>query len=1149
MWPTSRLLRLARSARLLPRARLCRRPAFKRPLLELLEDRSLPSGYAVTTTADTGPGSLRDAINQVNADTSHTLYASPSNSSVDEIDFAITAGSDTGGGFHPATGVASIAPQSGLPSVTNAVTIDGWSQPGFSGTPLIELNGTGAGNVNGLSILAADTTVRGLVINHFGGYAIAFYQAPHAWVCGSYIGLDPTGKVGEGNGGGVSIGASDHVIIGTNADGVNDGLERNLISGTPGYPGDGIFISGCNDVTIQGNYLGTDVTGNVAIANAGNDIYAEGTNSQLQIIGNLISGNGSDTGIGLVNTVSLSAVVIQGNRLGTNAAGTAALGNGTGIFMDSAVQNVTIGGTGAGMGNLISGNHNGALIFATNVTVQGNLVGTDVTGAHAIPNDVGLGLYGSNILVGGTVSGAGNVISGNRGSGIDLQQTPTTGPIQIQGNRIGTDLSGGYAIGNGGDGISLAANNVTVGGTTPAARNLISGNGNGVHVGGTGNVVEGNYVGTDVSGTKAVPNGTGGATAGILLGGTSATVVGNLVSGNNGAGILLWNTSGDTVESNVIGTDVTGSVALPNQEPGVFLFQNAKANQIGAPGAGNLVSGNNSYGIWIDYSDVQNNVVQANRIGTNAAGTAALANTSTGIVVGASNNTVGGSAAGQGNVISGNRGDGIDLYATGNVIRGNAIGTDVSGSLHLGNGFVGVSVDQASSDSIGGTGAGDGNTIANNGSAGIRLYSASTVAILGNSIHDNGGLGIDLGNQGGNNSQAAPALTSALSGLGITVLTGTITSAASATVRVEFFANTPGDAEGRTLVGSAAVATDSSGHGSFTTVLSTVVPAGQGLVTATVTDPSGNTSEFSAGVLATPLPPASLSGLVWEDFNNDGQVDFGEKGISGVTITLTGTDFIGRSVSLSQQTDSDGAYVFLNLLPGNYYITETQPAGYLQGIDSVGTAAGSLSATDQFFVSLGLGVDGLNYNYGEQPTGGGSVQPGQTAGIGFWNNKHGQALIKALNGGTGHELADWLAATLPNTFGAHAASNNLAGKSNAAVAALFQSDFVMKGVKLDAQALATALSVYATNATLDPTQVAATYGFTVSGNGAGTSTISVGSNGDAFGVSNNTTLTLMDLLLATDAQAVNGVLYNGNTTKRNEANNIFSAVNEGGSIS
>jgi hypothetical protein len=103
-------------------------------------------------------------------------------------------------------------------------------------------------------------------------------------------------------------------------------------------------------------------------------------------------------------------------------------------------------------------------------------------------------------------------------------------------------------------------------------------------------------------------------------------------------------------------------------------------------------------------------------------------------------------------------------------------------------------------------------------------------------------------------------------------------------------------------------------------------------------------------------------------------------------------------------------------------------------------------------------------------------------------------------------------------------------------------------VKLNAQLLATALSVYVTNATLDPTMVAAPYGFTVSGDGVGTAMVNVGANGDAFGVANNSTMTVLDLLLASDAQAVDGVLYNGNGTRRNEANNVYSAVNQAGNI-
>ena len=312
----------------------------------------------------------------------------------------------------------------------------------------------------------------------------------------------------------------------------------------------------------------------------------------------------------------------------------------------------------------------------------------------------------------------------------------------------------------------------------------------------------------------------------------------------------------------------------------------------------------------------------------------------------------------------------------------------------------------------------------------------------------------------------------------------------------------------------------------------------------------------SSGTLSlTALVPASLSGSVFADFNDDGQIDFEEAGISGVSVHLTGTDDLGHAVSQTVQSDGDGAYLFLNLRPGSYAITKTtQPAGYTPGIDSVGTAGGSLSATvaDQFFVTLTQGVNGLNYNYAEVPAASGPVQTGQTAPVGFWNNKNGQALIKAFNGGGtdghgAHALGDWLAATFVNMYGANSA-NNLAGKDNAYIANLFQQDFLQKGQKLDAQVLATALSVYATNATLDSTGVAAQYGFTVSGYGVGTATVNVGSNGDAFGVANNTSLTVMDLLLATDAQAVKGVLYGGNTAKRSEANAIYSALNQAGNI-
>jgi hypothetical protein len=199
-------------------------------------------------------------------------------------------------------------------------------------------------------------------------------------------------------------------------------------------------------------------------------------------------------------------------------------------------------------------------------------------------------------------------------------------------------------------------------------------------------------------------------------------------------------------------------------------------------------------------------------------------------------------------------------------------------------------------------------------------------------------------------------------------------------------------------------------------------------------------------------------------------------------------------------------------------------------------------------ISLTAGENARNYNHGEQPVASGLSQQGQTAGIGFWNNENGQALIKDINDGTGTKLGDWLATTLPHMFGILSASNNLVSENNTYIVSFLQSRFVQQDQKLDAQVLATVFAVYVTDGTLDNTGVGTQYGFTVGGNGVATATYNVGTNGAAFGAADNTVMTVMDLLLATDAQAVNGVLYGGGTTKRNKANTVFSAINTAGGI-
>jgi uncharacterized membrane protein len=331
------------------------------------------------------------------------------------------------------------------------------------------------------------------------------------------------------------------------------------------------------------------------------------------------------------------------------------------------------------------------------------------------------------------------------------------------------------------------------------------------------------------------------------------------------------------------------------------------------------------------------------------------------------------------------------------------------------------------------------------------------------------------------------------------------------------------------------------------TAVLTVGPFGAGAhaITATYSG-DGNFLSGTGTTSLRALAPASLSGTVFADFNEDGRMDFGEAGISGVSIHLTGTDDLGHSVDRTTRTNCDGTYAFLDLRPGTYSLTKvTRPCGYTPGVDTVGSAGGTLSTkvADQFIVQLVAGASGTNYNYAEVPAPRGHVEDDQTAGLGFWNSEKGQALILALNGGTGTRLGDWLSATLPHIFGAGAGANDLAGKSNAAVAALFRNEFREHGPKLDAEVLATALAVYVTNATLDNTRVGEKYDFEVRGYGVGTATVDVGCHGAAFGVADGTRLTVMELLRATDARAAGGQLYHGSAALRDSADDVYSALN------
>jgi titin len=304
----------------------------------------------------------------------------------------------------------------------------------------------------------------------------------------------------------------------------------------------------------------------------------------------------------------------------------------------------------------------------------------------------------------------------------------------VRGNLIGTDVTGALPVPNTGYGVQIVsgASNNAIGGTAPGDRNVISGNtATGVYMSGAttnGNLVQGNYVGLNAAGNAAVPNQTGISLQGsinTIIGGAVAGA-GNVISGNTFYGLAIGNTgtTGIQVQGNIIGLDATGTADLGNGWIGVLVNSGAAGNTIGGttPEARNIISGNNQSGVVLDQSGTSNNTVAGNYIGTDITGTLALGNSSVGIAIqnSASANTIGGATVGARNVISGNGAHGVFLFASSsNVVLGNYIGVDISGAPLLGNGGDGIHVAGGDSNSLGGTAPFEGNLIAGNQTAGV----------------------------------------------------------------------------------------------------------------------------------------------------------------------------------------------------------------------------------------------------------------------------------------------------------------------------------------------------------------------------------------------------------------------------------------------
>lgn len=764
---------------------------------------SLAATLTVTKTADTNDGTCNTDCSLREAITASALG--------DTIGFNIPASTDSG--CVSATGVCTISPTSALPALSKgSVTIDGYSQSSASpntndfpsawnGTIKIVLNGTSAGSSsNGLQITSTNNVIMGLAINRFKSRGILINNKNSNKIQGCIIGLDDTGETIQKN---TSYGiyvygsAATLNIIGTDGDGSNDAAERNIISGNGGA---GIYITSNGQTTIAGNLIGTDKDGTTDLGNTASGIQTSST--------------------------------ANSNVIGTN---------GDGVYD-------------AGEGNLIAGNSTyGVYLAGSSDIIAGNYFGVDITGTTRLRNDTSaIAVAGSSTRIGTNSDGVSDEIERNiiSGSNASAQRGVygTGDNLIIAGNFIGLDLAGTSAIANDrGIQATSTTDNWRIGTNGDGINdeiegNVISGNVYNLHIEGNNHVIAGNIVGTNASGTGAL---SGSATGLRLYGGTghrvgtnadgvSDEIETNLISGHTQYGINVeQNASTVTIAGNLIGTDITGSLALAN-----------------AAGIG--------LGAW-NGATAATNV----RIGTNGDGV---------------NDEV------ERNVISGNA-QGLRITnASSCTIAGNLIGLAADGESTLGNTDYGIlfAYSGGSNNLFGGDTESEANIIAHNGNTtaeyGIKILGASSDnnQILRNSFSDNAGLGIFLNGDGANNNIAAPVIVAqAINGSNID-LSGT--AGADETVQL-FLADEDGE-EGETFLGE----TTADASGAWIYTLTENKTAGT-IFVATTTNTTDGTSAFSAAyTLANEAPTADAQGLSTPEDTN-------------LTITFSGNDVNGDTIS------------------------------------------------------------------------------------------------------------------------------------------------------------------------------------------------------------------------------------------------------------
>ncbi len=510
------------------------------------------------------------------------------------------------------------------------------------------LGNLGSGIV--VSIGAIANTIENNVISGNGDNGLIL-QGDSNTILGNYIGTDEDGENALGNAVGIRIAgnASNNTVGGPTAAG------RNIVSGNLNFGIEVDSPTASNNV-ISGNYIGLNATGTLAIANnvgisiagLGNRIGTDGNGINDASEGNVISGNTTEA----INIFSNNNR-IAGNYIGTDATGTLPVANRDGIFVSPLTSGNIIGTDGsndafnASERNLISGNlDRGILLGGANVAA-GNWIGIDING-QVLANQFGLQVTDTGSRVGTNADGIAdneerNVVSGNSISGLIVRNASTSG-VTIAGNYIGTDPTGSLARPNNrGIDVVLGVNNITIGGATPTTRNVISGNSSaGVLIQDTGtmnNSVSGNYIGLAADGSTVVPNADGV----VISGGASDNLIGgfaNVISGNanNGISLIGSGTTANQVAGNLIGTNSSGNAVRGNGNIGVLIFGGANANWIGTDGdgvldnsEGNVIGGNQSGAVVQSNSDA--NRISGNWIGVSSDTSFALANTQAGIQI------------------------------------------------------------------------------------------------------------------------------------------------------------------------------------------------------------------------------------------------------------------------------------------------------------------------------------------------------------------------------------------------------------------------------------------------------------------------------------------------------------------------------------